>query len=396
MSIEDIDPVSGFSLGIVLANYKRLAPRGRLLNTDHVRVQRDALLLAWATSNDMFEIAKGAINHSWGMHQSESLESVVQFGQISGSIDARETLLQQHLTADLSLFVINEVVPSKESLERRKVVAWALKLARDEILKALDSKQCFNHTKQFLDERLAVQKTALATPMLKDSASGKLGRSLPGEAAINSARRSKSGLHPKAGDTLHIYEGLRRLAPFAVRRIVSQALIERLNNQRLLELAGGLAMAEALSIASGYPLKWNSDVASDGVMAIVGPYAVGWHSPINIISDHFQVTVSTKDTRTATSISFIQCAVASEASHENEMIRLATESLVSLCRYESKKGPSFEETPLFNCAVVMRQLFVFRPVTTSPDQMIITEFKEMARGRLLELARRVCTRTLTT
>lgn len=396
MSIEDIDSVSGFSLGIVLASYERLAPRGRLLNTDHARVQRDALLLAWATSNDIFEIAKGAICHRWGMHQSESLESVVQFGQISGSIDARETLLQQHLTADLSLFVINEVVPSKESLDRRKVVAWALKLARDEILKALDSNQCFNHTKQFLDERLAVQKTALATPMLKDSASGKLGRSLPGEAAINSARRSKSGLHPKAGDTLRIYEGLRRLAPFAVRRIVSQALIERLNNQRLLELAGGLAMAEALSIASGYPLKWNSDVAFDGVMAIVGPYAVGWHNPIKIISDHFQATVSTKDTRTATSISFIQCAVASEANHENETIRLATESLVSLCRNESKKGPGFEETPLYNCAVVMRQLFVFRPVTTSPDQMIITEFEEMARGRLLELARRVCTRTLTT
>ena len=396
MSIEDIDPVSGFSLGIVLASYERLAPRGRLRNTDHARVQRDALLLAWATSNDMFEIAKGAISHRWGMHQSESLKSVVQFGQISGSIDARETLLQQHLTADLSLFVINEVVPSKESLDRRKVVAWALKLARDEILKALDSKQYFNQTKQFLDERLAVQKTALATPMLKDSASGKLGLSLPGEAAINSARRSKSGLHPKAGDTLRIYEGLRRLAPFAVRQIVSQALMERLNNQRLLELAGGLAMAEALSIASGYPLKWNSDVVSDGVMAIVGPYSVGWHNPINGNTDHFQATVSTKDTRTSSSISFIQCAVASEATHENEMIRLATESLVRLCRIESKKGPSFEETPLFNCAVVMRQLFKFKPVTTSPDQMIITEFEEMERGRLLELARRVCNRTLTT
>jgi hypothetical protein len=391
LSIEGIESVSGFCLGIVLVSYERLAPRGRLLKTDHALVQRDALLLAWATSNDIFEIAKGAISHRWGMHQSESLESVIQFGQISGSIDARETLLQQHLTADLSLFVINEVVPSKESLDMRKVVAWALKLARDEILKALDSKQCFSHTKQFLDERLAVQKTALATPMLKDSASGKLGRWLPSEAAINTARRSKSGLHPNAGDALRIYEGLRRLAPFAVRRIVSQDLIERLNNQRLLELGGGLAMAEALSIASGYPLKWNFDVASDGVMAIVGPYAVGWDKPRNIISDQLQEAVTTKDTRTGSIISFIQCAVASKASLENETIRLATESLVSLCRNEAKKAPHCEETPLSNCAVVMRQLFEFRPSTTKPDQMIITEFGEMTRGRLLELARRFCT-----
>ena len=152
-------------------------------------------------------------------------------------------------------------------------------------------------------------------------------------------------------------------------------------------------MAEALSIASGYPLKWNFDVASDGVMAIVGPYAVGWHKPVNIISDHLQEAVATKDTRTGLSISFIQCPVASEASHENETIRLATESLLALCQNESKKGPDFKETPLSNCAVVMRRLFEFRPVTSSPDQMIITEFGNMARGRLLELAHRVCTRT---
>jgi hypothetical protein len=393
LNIKVIDPVSGFCLGIVQASYERLAPRGRLLKTDHALAQRDALLLAWATSNDIFEIAKGAIDHRWGMSQSESLEAAVQFGQISGSIDARETILQQHLTVDLSLFVVNEVVPSKESLDRRKVVAWALKLARDEILKALDSKQYFGHHIHLLNERLAVQKSALSLPMLKDTALVKLGRSIPGEAAINNARRSKSGLHPKAGETLHIYEGLRRLAPFAVRRIVLQTLIERLSSQRLLELGGGLAMAEALSIASGYPLNWNFDVVTDGVMATVGPYAVGWHKPVNILPDHLQVAVSTKDTRTGLNISFIQCPIAPEAFYENETIRLATESLLALCRNESKKGPDYKETPLSNCAVVMCRLFEFRPLTSSPDQMIITEFGKMAQGLLLELAHRVCTKT---
>jgi hypothetical protein len=301
-----------------------------MLKTADALAERDAMLLAWAVSNDLLEIAQGAVSQHWGMHQGETLEAAIHFGQISGSIDSRETLLQQHLTTDLSLFVVNEVVPSKASLDRRQVVAWALKLSRDEISKALQSDQCHSYTKQFLQERLAVQRTALAMPILRDAISGQLGRSIPGKAAINNARRSKSGLNPKASDALRAYEGLRRLAPFALRRIVSETVLDRLENQSLLELAAGLAMAEALSIASGYPLQWNSTIASDGVMAKVGPFAVGWHKPININADQGQTTVATSDTRTGLRISFIRCAVTPEAALENEAIRLATESLVSL------------------------------------------------------------------
>ena len=396
MSSESIDAVLGFCLRIALTSYERLAPRGRILQTSVALAERDALLLAWAMSNGIDEIAQTAIGRHWRMYQSETVESTIKFGQISGLIDARETLLQQHLTADLSLFVVNEVVPTKASLDQRKVVAWALKVACDQISKALHKDQCHGKPRHFLEERLVVQKAALAMPVLRGALSGRLGVFLPSEAAINNARRSKVGLHSKAGDALRIYQGLLRLAPFAVRRIVSESVINRLKSKDLFALAGGLAMAEALSISSGHPIKWNSSMASDLVMATVGPFSVRWHKPTNLNADAEQATVSINDTQTGARISFIQCAFSVGEAFENEAIRVATESLVAICRRESQKGPQFVETPLANCAVIMRRLFNFQPAAPKSDQLTITEFSEMSRGRLLPLARRVCDRTLTT
>ena len=377
---------------MVIASYKRLAPRGRPFTSSEARGERDALLLSWAMSSLLHDIALGAIGQRSGMQQSQTLEATVHFGQISGSIDARETLLQQHLTTNLSLFVVNEVVPSKESLVRRHVVAWALKLAREEISKSLQRDQCYSYNKQVLEKRLAVQKSALAMHIFKGAISGKFGRSQPGEAAMNNARRSKTGLHPKAAEALCIHEGLRRLAPFALRRVISDVLTDRLGDQQLLELAGGLALAEALSIASGHPLAWRSSIASDGVMAAVGPFEVGWNKPIGFDDDEVQSTVSAYDTRTGLCISFIRCAVASEEAFENEAIRNATESLVAACRSEAKKGPGFEETPLADCVVIMRRLFKYEPDESIPDRLAITDFEQMTRGRLLALARRACGR----
>lgn len=375
---------------MVLGSYKRLAPRGRLLPTSEARAERDALLLAWAMSQDAHEIALGALGRHSGVRQGKTLEAAVHFGQITGSIEARETILQQHLTTDPSLFVVNEAVPSRESLMWRQVVAWTLKCARDEISKSLQSDQGYN--KHTLVERLAVHKRALAVPTLRGAITGRIGRSEPREATINYVRRSKSGLHPKAADCLRVYQGLRRLAPFALRRVFSDALFDRLEDQRLLELAGGLAMAEALSVASGHPLAWNSSIATDGIMANVGPFAVGWHEPMDFYADEGQSIVSARDTRTNSCISLIQCADASGPAEENDVIRHATESLVAACRKESKKGPHFEETPLADCAVVMRRLYNYVPEVPTLDKLTIAEFDELARGRFLELARRVCRR----
>jgi hypothetical protein len=282
------------------------------------------------------------------------------------------------------------LVPSRESLMWQQVVAWTLKLAQDEISKSLQSNHGYD--KHTLTDRLAVHKRALALPALSRAITGKVGRSEPREATINFARRSKSGLHQKAADCLRIYQGLRRLAPFALQRVFSDKLFDHLGDQRLLELAGGLAVSEALSVASGHPLTWNSSIASDGIMTHVGPFKIGWHRRVDFYTDDCQSMVTVRDTRTNSCISFIQCANASGPAVENEVIRQATESLVRTCRQESKKGPRFEETPLADCAVVMRRLYNYEPETPTFDKLTIAEFGDVTRGRFLELARRVCRR----
>lgn len=361
-----------------------------MLPTSEARSERDALLLAWAMSTDTHEIALGAIGRDHGVRQGKTLETAIHFGQITGSIEARETILQQHLTTDRSLFVVNEFVPSRESLMWQQVVAWTLKLARDEISKSLKSNHGYN-TNTLID-RLAVHKRALALPALSRVITGKIGRSEPREATINFARRSKSGLHPKAADCLRNFQGLRRLAPFALWRLFSDMLFDHLRDQRLLELAGGLAISEALSVVSGHPLTWNSSIASDGIMTNVGPFEIGWRRRVDFYSGDCQSMVNVRDKRTNSCISFIQCAEASGPAVENEVIRQATESLVDACRQESKKGPRFEETPLADCAVVMRKLYKYQPETPTLNNLTIAAFDDVTRGRFLELARRVCRR----
>jgi hypothetical protein len=360
---------------------------GSPLSTPEARAERDAILLAWAMSIDLHDVALGAMGQHSGVRQDQTLEATVCFGQFSGSIDARETLLQQHLYSDPSLFVVNEVVPANESLMWRQVVAWTLKLARDEISKSLRSDHGYNnHT---LEERYEVLTTALSMPAIRGAILGKLGRLQPGAAAITSARQSKSGLHPKAADCLQIYQGLRRFAPFALRRTISDAFLKRLGEQRLLELAGGLALAEALSVSSGHPLRWNSSIAADGVMAKVGPFSVGWYTPMAFDSDDCQLIVCAKDSRTNSLVSFIRCVDASGSVVEDEVIRLATQSLVAACRNEVKLGPRYEETPLAHCAIVMRRLYSYKPEAINLDKLLITEFEQLACGRLLELAHRI-------
>ena len=376
---------------VVLGYYKSLAPHGCLVAASPVaRSERDAMLLAWAMSNCVHEIAVGVLDRHAGMAQTKTLETVIEFGQIAGSIEARETLMQQHLSSDPSLFVVSKLAPSKESLMRRQLVAWTLKLAHDEIYRSIQDGQ--TERTKVMEERLALQKAAIGAPSIKRALSGKFGRVRPGDAAIRNACRNRTGLHPKAGDALRIYEGLRRLTPFALRRILCDSLLDRMGDQRLLELASGLALAEAFSIASGYPIAWNGGIETDGVMARVGPMAIGWHRPIDLDVEEEQAIVAAIDSRDGSCVSFVRCVDTVSVEIENAAIRIGTESIVAECRKEAKKWPRFEETPLSECALVMRRFLGFEPPPASPDRMVIANFDGIYHGRLLDLAKRVCRR----
>lgn len=388
MSIDTIDAVYDFCLNVVLGSYKRLAPRGRAISTSEGLLHRDALLLSWAMSEDIYEIAKCAQASSSNIDHHQTMVTTIQSGQISGSIDAQQTLMLQHLTCDYSSFVVIKATPSKESVMKLQVVAWVLKLAKDELQRSLESNQW--HTTEGVESRLGLLTSVLAKHYINEIVSGRGGKSKPGDLAIKYASRSKNNIYLKAAEALRIYEGLRRLAPFAVRRVVSQAIFVHLGDQRLLELAGGLAIAEALSIASGFPLVWNPNIASDRVMAKIGPLSVGWHETVNFNENQVQITVAIIDTRNVNCLSFLRCSDSRISDFEDQTIRLATELLVVACRLEAKKPPRFQETPLADCGILMRRFFKFKLEKPSIEQITIIEFKEISSGGFLELAKKVC------
>ncbi|WP_213956751.1 hypothetical protein [Variovorax sp. dw_954] len=341
-------------------------------------------------SHEIHEIALGALGHRRGMRQRSVLETSEHLGQISGSIDANETLMRQHVKADPSVFVVNELVASKETLQSRQVPAWALKLARDEISRAI----CVSDSgaRRDLEARLAVYNAALASSHIKRALAGRIGSYRPRHSVISGARQSRSALHPKSGDVIRVYEGLRRLAPFALRRIVLDAVLGRTGEQRLLELAAGLSLAQALSIVSGHPMVWNLSAEQDGIIAKVGFFTVGWNTPVHLDAEDPRI-VCVQDGHSGSYLAFLRCAQVLSADFESEAIRLATESLVAECRKEAKKGPRFEETPLANCAVVSFRFLKFDPGEPKVNQLIAADFDDIGRGRLVELARRTCRRS---
>lgn len=382
--------IAGYCLGVILGCCHRLAPKGKVLASPEAQAARDAFLLSWAMSSDVHEIALGDLNRQRRLRHSQSLELTERFGQVSGSIDARETLLRQQVRSDPSLFIVSEMVRSRESLKCRQVVAWVLKLAHEEISKAIRIGD--GSSSQDLEDRLAKHKAAIASSGLNGCVAGRLGRTRPGHASIRVARHSKCRLHRKAGDSLRIYEGLLSLAPFALRRILSDCLLCHMGEQRILEFAAGLTLAKTLSIASGYAMTWRLSVASDGIIANVGPFAVGWDGPVSFDIKDRPIMIFARDDRIGSKISYICCAKAPRAEVENEAIRSATEALVAKCRKEAKYETRFEELPLANCAVVLPRFFRFNPGEAHAQDLVIAEFDDLHRGRLLGLAQRACRR----
>lgn len=382
-----LNSVSDFCSSLIVDNYKRLAPRGRLALTPEAQSERDKLLLAWAMSPGLLEVAIAALSKASGLCLTQTVSTAEEFGQFVGSINARETLFKQQLYADPSLFVVDEVVPSRMSLARQQVLSSAIGIATEVISNFLQSSH--GDSWPHVQKRLAVYRSALTLLELKQTIGSKPRRLHPREAEVRLALHGKNDHFKCAANSIRIYEGLLRLAPFALRQIVGVELLEVIGDQRALELACGLSLAEALSIASGHPVRWNLDYALDGIMASVGPLTVGWHKPLDLGATDAPLTISAREKRSGDCISFIRCYDVQQSEAENQSIRHATEILVSSCRAESKKGPKFEETPLNNCVVVIRGLRTNEPAISSNDSPMLTDFDSLTRGRLLALGHRI-------
>jgi hypothetical protein len=381
-----MNPIDDFIFEVIVGYYQSLVPKGkvRLLSTS-AKNERDALLLAWAKSSLVDDIVHSVRGGQSGFKVTQNAVSRVVFGQITGSIDARQTLLQQHLASNPSLFVVDELEPSKGSLHHQHVLAWVIKLSYEVLLNASGRDNRENEALKIASS-LSENAKALGTPIVRGALRGRLGQKRPVESLIVSSQKVKSGLHSKAGDALHWFEGLERLSPFAVKRMTHESVISMLSGARRFELAAALAMSEGLSISSGHALGWNVDVLTDGVIAFIGPYQVQWDgSPLNQ-TDH-NLMVKAIDTHKV--LSFIRPVKGNLPEDENETIRGATEELVALCRQEALSTSNAKETPLEDCAVILEKLLFYGVKNHTAQSLVITDFEGLKTGDLLRVCHRI-------
>ncbi len=386
MKVSSMNPIDDFILEVVIGYYQSLIPKGKVRSlSTSAENERDALLLAWASGSLVDDIIHSVRGVQSGFKVTQIAVSRVVFGQISGSIDARQTLLQQHLASDPSLFVVDELEPSKASLHHQHVLAWVIKLSYNVLLKA-SGRNCRENEESKIASRLIESKKALGTPIVRGALRGRLGQKRPSESFILSSRKVKSGLHSKAGDALHWFDGLESLSPFAVKRMTYEGVISKLSDAKRFELAVALAMGEALSISSGHPLRWNVDVSTDGVIAFIGPYQVQWSgSPLNQIDPGLLV----KSINTHKVLSFLRPVKGSLPEDENETIRSSTEDLLVLCRQEALITSETKETPHEDCVVVLEKLFFYDPKKRVASSLVITDFEGLKNGDLLNVCHRI-------
>lgn len=382
-----MDLIDDIIFEVIMFYYQSLVPKGKVrLLSAYAKNERDALLLAWARSLLIDEIVHSVKGGKPGFKVTKNTISRVVQGQISGSMDARQTLLQQHLTSDPSLFVVDELVPSEASIHHQNVLAWVIKLSYGVLLKASREGHGESEASSKDASRLKEHAQALGTPVVSGALKGRLGQIRPLESSISSSQKVKSGLHCKAGIALYWYEGLERLAPFAVRRMTYEAITGKLSDARRFELASALALGEALSICSGYPLRWNVEVLTRGVIAFIGPYQVQWDaSPVAQKAPNLLVKAS----RTHKVLSFLKPIRGSLPEDENETIRGATEDLVALCRQASLSATDAKETPLEDCVVVLEKLLFYGEKKQNAQKLVITDFEGLKAGHLLSVCHRI-------
>lgn len=381
-----MNPIDDFILEVIMGYYQSLVPKGKVRSLSaSAKNERDALLFAWASSSLVDDIVQSVKGRKSGFKVTQNTVSREVFGQISGSIDARQTLLQQHLSSDPSLFVVDELEPSKASQRHQHVLAWVIKLSYEIMLNASGRCNRENEASK-IASRLSENAKALGTPIVRGALRGRLGQKRPVESLIVSSQKVKPGLHSQAGDALHWFEGLERLSPFAVKRITHESVISKLSEVRRFELAAALAMSEGLSITSGHPLRWNASVLTDGVIAFIGPYQVQWDgSPLNQTDRNLMV----KAINAQNVLSFLRPVKGSLPEDENETIRGATEELVVLCRQEARSTSNAKETPLEDCVVILEKLLFYGAKNYATQSLVITDFEGLKAGDLLRVCHRI-------
>jgi hypothetical protein len=402
--------LSDFCLAALLRCHR--GPQGQGWDSQSPRVdieEREELLLRWALSDDIRQLAERVAARPRDIRSAIAFETQTYSGHIPGAVDARATLFEQELTGDPTLFVVSE--PSVSPLTRRNhVLAWVLREAESMILSAI-RRHKLGPEQEWIHSRAALVEQATRSKLLREVMLSAAGRRRPGGAAIRDARKSLSPLYQMAASAMIAFEAIERMDPEAIRTLLSNTLVADLEDWRKLELAAGLAAAEALSAASGERLRWKGSIAGGTEIASVGRYRIHWQKILPRRPDDqlepsellvrksaealgagiglARTDISVRDAASGMEIAHLECKWFGDPASASAAIVDALTQLVRYCRDSRPESIALAEAMLGDCVVVCADLAGFQESLDGAKPVGLTDYAGLAHGALSDWAARL-------
>jgi len=268
------DALASFIVRMLL-RYFRTGAGVAVQNALARRADRDLLLLHWAVSPAIANLATHLREHPHEVSAALERRVVTARGVIRGRIDATATMVQQTLAADPSIFVFEEPFRSQATGPNR-VLAWTMGYAT----------KLASRFRQMLPDEATYLERVLTTlrlvegvrRMLPRVANSDLGP--PSANDVRAARASRVALYRKAAAAYDFLRAVERLDAEAIEALLAATLIGPTERWRQFELALAIAMAEAVAKQTGTEARLQKVLpgAAD-ILISVGTYAIRWQRP---------------------------------------------------------------------------------------------------------------------
>jgi hypothetical protein len=410
LTIPSVAAISDFCLAALLRCHKSAHGAGWASADPRARIEeREELLLRWALSNDLRDLAARVASHPRDIRSAIAFETETYAGQIPGAVDARATLFEQERTGDPTLFVVSE--PSLSPLTRRNhVLAWVLREAQSMTLAAI-RRHVLGPKQEWIHERARQLDHATRSKLLREVMLSPSGRRRPSSADIRDASKSMSLIYRLAAKAMLAFESIEAMDPEAIRQVLSVTLVAQLEEWQKLELATALAAAEALATATGERPRWKGSIAGGSEIVAIGRYSIRWQNalpkrsdaqldPSELLARHAaqaldailgmaRTDLTVRDTATGNDVSHLECKWFGSPSSATSAITDAVSQLVRYCRDSRPTNIAEAAEMLVDCMVVCSDLAGFAPSVDGATPIGLTDFDGLANNNLIGWAHRL-------
>lgn len=370
---------------------------------------REELLVRWALSETIEKLAMLVVENPRLIHSAINEETVTNSGIISGSVDARATLLEQQLRGDATIFVVNEPSVSKVS-RRNHVLVWVLRQA-ETLIRASIRRHKINSDLEWIHNHLNLIETSLSISPLREILYARLDKRRPGSASIRDATKAVSPLYVLAAKAAQEYEEVESLNQATIGRILREAYISQYEQWEMLEIATALAASEAFAMVLMEPVNLALSIERSGVIAKVGPYEIQLQKSLPLRSYHLldpseqivrecaesidsslgrsRADVTIRMSGRDIEVAHLECKWCSSESSISTSITNAINQLVRYCRDTRPNSLEDAKSLLSDCVVVCSQIGSFKP-TLGEDSIIgLAGFDDLLDGKLVPWAKKI-------